>query len=353
MILEIDLELIKEVGLNATIVFSYLNKKRNNIKAKEFFSVKYKEIEKQLGIKRHSLKTAICQLEKGKLVEINVVKNLIFRDVRFKILRNEKTKNEKTIVRQTPINPDVDFYDNTASLDAEIYDNIASNALKSGVDFYDNTASNTVLKSTTTPHKHTAASIYTSNNINIITLIKKETQPKGFAKIDDVRKNLLGYLKPNQGSDKKQTTSSASKKPSNLTSKPKIGIVARVGSFEREKTTIMAQEIVNYLNEKTSKKFNISAESNLKNIRARISEGYKLEDFKNVIDKKSSDWNSLVFSNGKPASNYLRPSTLFASKNFENYLNEENPNKKENIMFKNDLDRDLYNFFIKNGCQPS
>ena len=353
MILEIDLELIKEVGLNATVVFSYLNKKRTNIKAKEFFSVKYKEIEKELGIKRHSLKTAICQLENKKLVEINVVKNLIFKDVRFKILRDEKPKNEKTIARQTPLNLDAKICDNTASLDVDFYDNTASNALKPDVEFYDNTALSTVLNSTTTPRQHRAPSIYSYITINSNILRKEKAQPKGFAKINDVRKNLLGYLKQNDSSDEKQTTSSASKKPSNLSSKPKMNIVARVGSFEREKTTIMAQEIVNYLNEKTGKKFNISAESNLKNIRARISEGYQLQDFQNVIDKKSSDWNSLIFTNGKPASNYLRPSTLFASKNFENYLNEESPNKKESIMFKNDLDRDLYNFFIKNGCQPS
>jgi len=353
MILEIDLDLIKEVGLNATVVFSYLNKKRTNIKTNEFFSVKYKDIEKELGIKRHSLKTAISQLEIHKLVEINVVKNLIFKDVRFKILCNEKPKNEKTIARRTPLNIDVDFYDNTASLDVDFYDNTALKSLKTDVEFYDNTASSTVLKSTTTPRQHRAPSIYPSNNINIITLIKKETSPEGLAGIDDVRKNLLSYLKQNGGSDQKQTTFSSLKKPSNLSPKLKSRIVGRVGLLKHEKNRILAEEILNYLNQKTSKKFNISAESNLKNIRARISEGYQLEDFKSVIDKKSSDWNSLVFSNGKPASNYLRPSTLFASKNFENYLNEENPNKKEKIMFKNDLDRDLYNFFIKNGCQPS
>jgi len=333
MELKINLDLIKEVGLNAAAVFSYLNEKRNNIKPDEFFNVKLKELEKELSIKRHSLKGAICQLEKGKLVEKNVVKNLIFKDVRFRILLNEKPKVSKAIVRQVPLKPDVEFYDNTAL--------------------------STVLKSTTTPHKRRASSICPVNIINNIKLRKrkKEQTLSGFVESPAVRKNPLNLKIETGGTDIKQPTLPLIKKPVLKLLKDKTNIKAKGVVSEAEKATILAQEILEYLNKKAGKKFKISAESNLKIIRARISEGYTLENLKEVVDKKSSEWSSLVFSDGKPASNYLRPSTLFASKHFENYLNEEPPNK---IVSDNPnkmtgfgvTEAELLKVFIKSGAQP-
>ena len=54
---------------------------------------------------------------------------------------------------------------------------------------------------------------------------------------------------------------------------------------------------------------------------------YKLEDFKNVIDKKVGQW-----LNNPKYEIYLRPSTLFAPSHFEDYLNEclVEPKKEEN-----------------------
>ncbi|MFC7688137.1 conserved phage C-terminal domain-containing protein [Ureibacillus sp. GCM10028918] len=49
----------------------------------------------------------------------------------------------------------------------------------------------------------------------------------------------------------------------------------------------------------------------------RLADGYKLEDFKKVIDTKVLQW--LPRPDMKP---FLRPSTLFSPTNFENYLNE-------------------------------
>ncbi len=367
MELKINLDLIKEVGLNAAAVFSYLNEKRNNIKPDEFFNVKLKELEKELGIKRHSLKGAICQLEKGKLVEKNVIKNLIFKDVRFRILRNEKPKVSKTIARQVPLNPGADFYDNTASPGVDFYDNTASKPLKPGVDFYDNTALSTVLNSTTTPHKRRAPSICPVNIINNIKLRKrkKEQTPSGFVESPAVRKNPLNLKIETGGTDIKQPTPPLIKKPVLKLLKDKTNTKAKGVVSKAEKATILAQEILAYLNKKTGKKFKISAESSLKIIRARISEGHTLENLKEVIDKKSSEWSGVFFSDGKPASNYLRPSTLFASKHFENYLNEEPPNKIETGIYAGIVpdnpnkmtgfgitEAELLKVFIKSGAQP-
>ena len=49
-------------------------------------------------------------------------------------------------------------------------------------------------------------------------------------------------------------------------------------------------------------------------INARLAEGYTVENFYTVIDKKCAEWK------GGKMEQYLRPETLFGSK-FENYLN--------------------------------
>lgn len=75
------------------------------------------------------------------------------------------------------------------------------------------------------------------------------------------------------------------------------------------------KEIINYLNEKADKNYKNSAYAK-KHIKARLNEGYALDDFKKVIDNKVADW--------KGDSNFdkfLRPQTLFSNK-FESYLNE-------------------------------
>lgn len=78
------------------------------------------------------------------------------------------------------------------------------------------------------------------------------------------------------------------------------------------------KDIIDYLNEKTGKTFK-AVETNNKLIRARYNEGYTLEDFYRVIDYKVLQWK------GNEWEKYLRPSTLFSAKNFENYLNDSPP----------------------------
>lgn len=74
--------------------------------------------------------------------------------------------------------------------------------------------------------------------------------------------------------------------------------------------------IVNYLNEKTGKNFKPKTPKTQKVIHARLAEGFTLDDFKTVIDKKCNDWLGNEFEK------YLRPETLFGTK-FESYLNEK------------------------------
>lgn len=73
--------------------------------------------------------------------------------------------------------------------------------------------------------------------------------------------------------------------------------------------------IVNYLNLKADKSFKRSTPETQKHISARLKEGFTVEDFKIVIDKKVNEWKGTDFEK------FLRPQTLFGTK-FESYLNQ-------------------------------
>jgi len=73
--------------------------------------------------------------------------------------------------------------------------------------------------------------------------------------------------------------------------------------------------IIEYLNAKSNKKYSLDAKITIKNIDARIEDGFVLADFKKVIDIKTVSWMNTHMEQ------YLRPETLFGNK-FEGYLNE-------------------------------
>lgn len=105
------------------------------------------------------------------------------------------------------------------------------------------------------------------------------------------------------------------------------------------------KEIISYLNEKTGKKLRWDVKSNQKEIKARFNEGYTLDDFKTVIDKKYHEWGRKPTKEElqrgiKDMRIYLRPKTLFGS-NFDVYLNQE---QTEKVPAKPPVSRNLNNF---------
>lgn len=87
-------------------------------------------------------------------------------------------------------------------------------------------------------------------------------------------------------------------------------------------------EIVDHLNNTLGSHYGYKAKATLKVIKARMAEGFTVDDFKVVIDKKSVEWTGTEFER------YLVPETLFGNK-FEGYLNQRvNNNKKEDAIFK-------------------
>ena len=78
-----------------------------------------------------------------------------------------------------------------------------------------------------------------------------------------------------------------------------------------------ATEVIDYLNIKTDSSYRATTEANIKPIRARLNDGFSVEDCKKVIDTKSGQW-----LNNPDMVKYLRPATLFSPSKFEGYLNE-------------------------------
>jgi len=83
---------------------------------------------------------------------------------------------------------------------------------------------------------------------------------------------------------------------------------------------LICKEVISYLNLKAKKNFKVDTASHQKFIKARLKEGYVLEDFKKVVDIMVAKWKGTEYEQ------YLQPQTLFGNK-MDNYLNQPMPQK--------------------------
>lgn len=95
--------------------------------------------------------------------------------------------------------------------------------------------------------------------------------------------------------------------------------------------------IIDYLNDKTGKHFKHTTDKTKNLIKARMKEGFTVDEFKRVIDIKVKQW-----CKDQKMKIYLRPETLFGTK-FEAYLNEEPPKEHYDIKIDHS-DLQNYNF---------
>ena len=86
----------------------------------------------------------------------------------------------------------------------------------------------------------------------------------------------------------------------------------------------ICKEVISYLNLKAKKNFKVDTASHQKFIKARLKEGYALEDFKKVVDIMVAKWKGTEYEQ------YLQPQTLFGNK-MDNYLNQPMP-KRSTIL---------------------
>lgn len=98
----------------------------------------------------------------------------------------------------------------------------------------------------------------------------------------------------------------------------------------------IADEVIDFLNVVVGKSFR-HTNNNRKLIKARLREGFSLDDCKTVILRKSK--NEYFVKN-----DYLNPITLFRDSNFERYLQEKSHDGNK-VVLENVLERlDLNNF---------
>ena len=81
------------------------------------------------------------------------------------------------------------------------------------------------------------------------------------------------------------------------------------------------KEIIEYLNNRVGTNYKHTTNKTRDLIKARFNEKFTLDDFKEVIDKKSMEWINTDMQK------YLRPETLFGTK-FESYLNQDVKERK-------------------------
>jgi len=83
--------------------------------------------------------------------------------------------------------------------------------------------------------------------------------------------------------------------------------------------------IISYLNQRNGSRYKASTSKTQSLIKARLKEGYTVNDFYTVIDNKCTDWKGTEYEK------FLRPETLFGNK-FEGYLNQKIRNNKQDVF---------------------
>lgn len=126
---------------------------------------------------------------------------------------------------------------------------------------------------------------------------------------------------PSYLSDNSPNTELPTRKPSNS------GVISpksthSIGEYSIGEDSIdisratLATEVLTYLNQRAGTAYRSSSKKTKALILARSKEGFSLDDFKAVIDKKSQEWK------GTEWEKFIRPETLFGTK-FESYLNQK------------------------------
>lgn len=98
----------------------------------------------------------------------------------------------------------------------------------------------------------------------------------------------------------------------------------RSSSPKANKYLVIVKEVIDYLNQECGTSYKYTTRKTQDYIKARVKEGFGLDDFKMVVDNMVAVWLC-----DEKMRDYLRPETLFGTK-FESYLNRvKKTNKKE------------------------
>lgn len=99
-----------------------------------------------------------------------------------------------------------------------------------------------------------------------------------------------------------------------------------VAKTDKSKTTpAELDKVIDYLNQKADTHYRKNA-TNRDLVKARINEGYTIQDCLTVIDNKTAQWLNTEWEQ------YLRPRTLFQKSKFESYLNTKPPKQTGKVV---------------------
>jgi uncharacterized phage protein (TIGR02220 family) len=127
--------------------------------------------------------------------------------------------------------------------------------------------------------------------------------------------NLNSNLNSNLNLNLKNTLSGCKEQPDDE-------VAGFIKKQEQEERHIPVKEIIDHLNSRCKTNYRSTATYVRRLVKARWNEGFRLNDFRAVIDVKAKQWE------GEPKMvGYLRPATLFAPSHFDGYLNEAEKNK--------------------------
>lgn len=100
------------------------------------------------------------------------------------------------------------------------------------------------------------------------------------------------------------------------------------------------EEVIDHLNQRAGTHYKATTANTRKLIKARLREGFTVDEIKLVIDKKCAEW-----LNNPAMQGYLRPETLFGNK-FEGYLNSQ-------AVSRNDMATTQYNSTARQPISPA
>ena len=126
---------------------------------------------------------------------------------------------------------------------------------------------------------------------------------------------MRGYMQQYRAKQKALTSGDVPDKVNCKTnSKTHVSKADKEIDKDKDKDKDIIYHIVSYLNNAAGTGYKPTSKKTQSLIRARLNDGFTVQDFERVIDNKCAEWL------GKDMEQYLRPETLFGTK-FEGYLN--------------------------------
>ena len=168
---------------------------------------------------------------------------------------------------------------------------------------------------------------------------------------DNISKVVMGLIKPQiLANNKRYKDGLKGGRPKTKTTgfdkeKPNVNENDNVNENENDNNILSSsstpnteiyKEIIDYLNQKLNTNYKYTTKATQSKIKARMNEGFSLNDFKTVIDKMTDEW-----LDDENMSKYLRPETLFGTK-FESYLNKTPKPKKVDPYYNPEAEKEFY-----------